>query len=277
MITTLLYHDVVACGQFAASGFRGADADIYKLEQAEFVTHLEKIERASRDICVGVLCDAALCPNSQTLLFTFDDGGASAIPVADLLETRGWRGHFLITTDYVGKPGFLTASQVRELRSRGHVVGSHSCSHPPRISHCSQIQLDYEWRQSVSVLSDLLGEAVRIASVPGGYYHKRVGEAAAAAGISVLFNSEPTSRVARIDGCLILGRYCMLQGVGAENASRIACGDWPPRLRQYIFWNSKKLAKRLAGSYYVSVRKSMLTARARQEECFSRLKRTLNP
>jgi len=108
-------------------------------------------------------------------------------------------------------------------------------------------------------LSEILGTKIRVASVPGGYYLRRVAEAAVAAGIEVLFNSEPTSRVERrVNGCLVLGRYSIRQGVSAEAAARIASGDWPPRLRQYVFWNSKKIAKHLAGSYYIALRKSVL-------------------
>src|ERR1039458_5638385 len=32
-----------------------------------------------------------------------------------LLEDRGWRGHFFITTDRIGTPGFLTESELRDL------------------------------------------------------------------------------------------------------------------------------------------------------------------
>ena len=42
--------------------------------------------------------------------------------VADELEQMGWRGHFFITSDWIGRRGFLTAGQIRELRRRGHVA-----------------------------------------------------------------------------------------------------------------------------------------------------------
>src|SRR5256885_13372352 len=63
------------------------------------------------------------------------------------------------------------------------------------------------------------------------------------AGVEILFNSEPTSRIGRVNGCSVLGRYSIQQGVSAEMVARIASGDRSPRLQQYIFWNSKKLAK----------------------------------
>jgi peptidoglycan/xylan/chitin deacetylase (PgdA/CDA1 family) len=257
MIISLLYHDVVGPGEFASSGFPGRDADIYKLELPQFESHLKAIEKASHRPDVQVLERGAPNAGSNALLFTFDDGGAGALSAATLLEARGWRGHFFITTDYVSKSGFLTAEQIRELHARGHVIGSHSCSHPTRMSHCSQTQLEHEWRQSVRMLSDLLDAKLRVASVPGGYYSRRVSQAAATAGIEVLFNSEPTCKIARINGCLIVGRYSIQRGMSAEMAARISSGEWPPRLRQYLCWNAKKLVKRLGGSHYPALRKSI--------------------
>ena len=258
MILSLLYHDVVAPGQFASSGFPHGDAHIYKLERSEFELHLQKIDQTPKRAKVALLDRAGHDIGSEVLLFTFDDGGASALLIAALLEEHGWRGHFFITTDYIGKPGFLREDQIRELHVRGHVVGSHSCSHPARISHCSPEQLLREWKESARVLSNILGNRLRVASVPGGYYSRRVAEAAANSGIEVLFNSEPTSRIKHVKGCMVLGRFSIQQGVSPETVARIASGDRSPRLRQCVIWNSKKIAKRLGGSYYISLRKSLL-------------------
>jgi len=257
-IISLAYHDVVPTGQFASSGFPGTDADIYKFERPELEEHLKAIEKALLGGEVLLLDSAASGIRPKAVLLTFDDGGAGALSAAALLESQGWRGHFFIPTDYIGNPGFLTAEQIRQLHARGHVVGSHSCSHPPWISHCSQRQLESEWHESARVLSEILGTKPRVASVPGGYYLKRVAEAAAAAGIEVLFNSEPITRVRRVHDCLVLGRYSIQRGMSAETAARIASGDWPPRLRQYLLWNSKKIAKRLGRNYYIALRKSVL-------------------
>lgn len=258
MILSLLYHDVVEAGDFSSSGFPGGDADLYKLLRSDFESHLHQIASMTDGPLVQVLDGSCPPPTSSTLLFTFDDGGASALAIADLLEQHGWRGHFFIPTDFIGKPAFLTREQVRELRRRGHVVGSHSCSHPHRLSHLLQRELDHEWNDSVSVLSDCLAETPRVASVPGGFYSRRVAEAAARAGIRILFNSEPTTRLERLGDCHVLGRYCLQQHMSAATAAALAHGDLSPRLRQFVLWNSKKAAKRLAGPLYYSLRKSFL-------------------
>lgn len=254
---TLLYHDVVPVGQFSTSGFSGGDADIYKLEIPVFREHLREI--GSRVESSKTLASAATVGDDQaSVLFTFDDGGRGALHAAELLEQYGFRGHFFITTDWIGKSQFLALAEIRELHTRGHVIGSHSCSHPARMSSCSRAQLDEQWRESLRVLSDACGERLRVASVPGGYYSRKVAETAAAAGIEVLFNSEPTREIIRVDGCMVLGRYSVQQGLSADTVACIACGQWAPRAQQYLYWNLKKIAKQVGGSYYLHLRKSLL-------------------
>ena len=252
----LLYHDVVLPGQFGSSGFSGADADVYKFERPEFEQHLEAIAQVPHRGDIGLLHDASSPIRPGTVLLTFDDAGASTPSIAAMLESFGWRGHFFVPTDFIGKPGFMTAIQIRELHARGHAVGSHSCSHPTRMALCKPAELKREWTESVRVLAAILDSPVRIASVPGGYYLKSVAHEAAAAGIEVLFNSEPITRPQRVSGCLVVGRFSIRQGVSADTAARIAGGDFFKCTEQYLYWNAKKLAKRLGGDYYLSLRKA---------------------
>src|SRR6185503_4643500 len=197
---------------------------------------------------------------------TFDDGGIGAVEhTAGLLEAQGWRGHFFITTDYIGQPGFLGTEHIRALHARGHVIGSHSCSHPARMALCSWEEMLKEWSQSVQVLSDILGAPVRTASVPGGYFSNRVADAAARAGIRALFTSEPTTRVWSRDGCRIFGRYSIQQGVAAETAGAIAGGRRGPRLRQSVYWTFKKVLKTVGGRHWLRLRQALLNRRTRAD------------
>src|SRR5882672_5324178 len=164
-----MYHDVVEDGQWDSSGFAGPGAAVYKLEAREFERHLAAIQAALAGNTVDVIDPACWSGTRWPVFLTFDDGGMSAATsIAAALESRRWHGHFFIVTDRLGEPAFLSGQQVNELRKRGHVIGSHSCSHPPRMSHCSREELAHEWRESVRVLSSVIGEPVTVASVPGG-------------------------------------------------------------------------------------------------------------
>ena len=263
---TLLYHDVVDAAQGSFSGFVGADADVYKLERTEFERHLNAIAAATSRR-PGSVIDAVTSQAPQALLLTFDDGGAGAFPItADLLDARGWVGHFLVTSNFIGTHGFLTEAGMRELRKRGHVIGSHSCSHPTRMANCSRSQLQQEWSDSCARISDIIGEAVTVASVPGGYYSRVVAETAAEAGIRVLFNSEPVTAVGNIGGCAVIGRFGIQRDTPPYVAAALAGGAFIPRAKQYAYWNLKKAVKAVGGSQWLRLRKYLLEQRANKAD-----------
>ena len=255
---SILYHDVIEGEDYDSSGFPGPAAARYKVSVAEFEKHLEAISLAVHSPPVTVFDLTHENRREPKVLLTFDDGGASAPRIAAMLEQRGWRGHFFITTDYVGASAFINAGQIRALREQGHVIGSHSCSHPQRMSACSPGEIFREWRQSTQVLADILGEPVTIASVPRGNHSAKVAYAAAEAGIRFLFTSEPTPRCSITDGCCILGRYVILKGMLPRSSADFAAGRFLPRFQQWAFWNAKKLVKKIGRGYYDRLREFSL-------------------
>jgi len=259
----IMYHDVVE-GDLESSGFPGAGANVYKLERADFSRHLDAIREATAAGQPQILESRRDWGSRLPVLLTFDDGGVSAHGIiAAMLEERGWRGHFFITTDWIGRPGFLNEGQIRELRRRGHVIGSHSSSHPARMSRVSWDQMRREWQDSTQALAKILQEPVKVASVPGGYYSRRVSEAAALAGIEALFTSEPTNLARESGGCLVLGRYVVQRGMGPEWSGGFAAGRLAPRWKKAAFWTAKKSAKALGGEAYLRVREMLLGAKNR--------------
>ena len=148
------YHDVTDDAR--DSGFHGAGALPFKLGRAAFARHLDAIaDTAARPGLVTAIDRPAPGP---TLLLTFDDGGASAPYAGDELCRRGWRGHFFIVTGRIGARAFLDAAGIKYLRGCGHVVGSHSHSHPHIFREQTADQMATEWRTSRERLADLLGE-----------------------------------------------------------------------------------------------------------------------
>jgi peptidoglycan/xylan/chitin deacetylase (PgdA/CDA1 family) len=249
----IMYHDVVEHNDFDFSGFPGASANIYKLRRKDFERHLDAIARATAAVSTVFQLEG------RPVLLTFDDGGVSSHhPIADLLESRGWRGHFFITTDRIGTPGFLTEAHLRELHRRGHIVGSHSCSHPTRMAALTRADLDREWRQSIARLAAVLGDPVKVASVPGGYFSRDVAESAAAAGIEALFTSEPTARVEMLDGCRVLGRYVVQRGMAPEWSAGFASGSPSYCWRQSAVWGAKRAFKSVLGANYLRLRHTVL-------------------
>src|SRR5215813_5296036 len=229
-VISLMYHDVVERATHQTSGFRSADAAPYKLEPDQFERHLTAISKVVSDnpiLVTDLMADKAT--PARPWMITFDDGGVSSYNlIADRLEMIGWRAHFFIATDYIGAPAFMNREQIRDLHRRGHIIGSHSCSHPLRFAARPRAELNREWKESVSVLSDLLGEQVRVASVPGGQYSRQVAEAAADTRIETLFTSEPTTRRRQVENCLVIGRYPLPRSVTRTVGAGMGSGQFAP-------------------------------------------------
>jgi peptidoglycan/xylan/chitin deacetylase (PgdA/CDA1 family) len=272
-----MYHDVVAAGDEDSSGFPGRDAALYKVTPELFEHHLHAIKRSapvppdrpdSPDPpelagpptfpAPPALPASPALPAPPPIVITFDDGGVSAIVAAEALERHGFIGHFFVTTNYIGTPGFVSEADIRDLSGRGHVVGSHSCSHPLRMGHCAWPQLVDEWTRSRSTLSDILGADVDAASVPGGDFAPQVAEAAAKAGFTRLFTSEPTLEARNAFGLTLHGRFTIQRWTTAETAAALAGGQWLSCARQALVWNAKKISKRIGGERYLQLRKLLL-------------------
>src|SRR5262247_2579904 len=130
---SLMYHDVVSGDRRESSGFPGPDAALYKLTPEQFRNHISSISVATQNKPLTAHDLPSLPRHATNLFLTFDDGGCSAFTtIADILEDSGCRGHFFVTAGYVGQRAFMNRDQIRELRRRGHVIGSHSLSHPLR-------------------------------------------------------------------------------------------------------------------------------------------------
>lgn len=259
----LLYHDVAPANRLADSGFTGEGAEIYKLDVASFDAHLQALKQTfPHGPSLPDITDTAFKPG---LTLTFDDGGHTALSeVAPRLEALGWRGVFFITTGCIGAPGFLSADDIRELHRRGHMIGSHSVTHPARMSALSYSQLLQEWSDSLRTLSDILAVPVRIASVPGGYCSPQVIEAAREAGMSLLMTSEPSRRVQHHGGLAIVGRYCIKRRTCAATAVALAGRSALIQRRQWLRWRLLELLKSGLGNAYPFLREALLNRMHRQ-------------
>ena len=219
-LLALVYHDVIHLTG-ALSGFVGTGADRFKVGHVRFAEHLAAVAKSG--IAVSLVTERAKAP-LQRLFLTFDDGGASAsTTIAPMLAEQGWPGHFFVVTEQIGAPGFLGPDGIRELRAAGHVIGTHSHSHP-NLARLPAAEIADEWKRSKAILEDLLGEQVDVASVPTGYYSDAVGREAVAAGLEHVFVSDPRLRPRPIgESGTLYGRFAVISTTPSERVERL-CG-----------------------------------------------------
>jgi len=219
-VAAFAYHDVTDYP--ADSGFGGSGAQPFKLPWALFRRQLDVIRDAAIVYPPQLVTDIDFAAPGNHLLLTFDDAGRSARETGDELCRRGWRGHFFVISDRVGDPAFLDAAGIRYLRSCGHIVGSHSRTHPHIFREQTREQMLAEWRDSCARLADLLGEPCTTAAVPGGDISPLVLESAAAAGLLHLFSCEPTLVPERVGPCWVLGRFSVKVTTPAARIGELA-------------------------------------------------------
>jgi peptidoglycan/xylan/chitin deacetylase (PgdA/CDA1 family) len=233
-IASFGYHEVT--DDPTMSGFQRAAALPFKHTRRAFANHLACI--AAGPLVPGLVVHIDFARVDRHLLLTFDDGGKSAVYVADELSRRGWRGHFFIVTSLIGTRTFVDAAEIRYLRSCGHVVGSHSHTHPDIFRDQTPDRMFEEWRTSCGILADLLGEPCTVASVPGGDISSAVLQSAGPAGLRYLFTSEPWLAPRHLHGSWILGRFGPKAGTSPLRVAQLA---------QFHGWRRALIERRLKG------------------------------
>lgn len=264
---TLLYHDIVKNSDFSSSGFKGSDADFYKLDKEVFINQIQMLIKNKNLNTDDLNCLHSKHTDASNVPFyiTFDDGGISFnTEIASILESVGWRGIFFISTQYIDSAGFMTKHQIQDLHKRGHVIGSHSCTHPRCFSDLTLKELQNEWGTSKKELEHIISSSVSTASVPGGFLSKAVIETAESAGYLSLFTSEPQTKINHFGKMDILGRYCITQATSNKEVMAYSSKNTNfTQVWQYLFWNFKKLVKKYLRGIYAIVRMFMMDKRQR--------------
>jgi len=228
------YHEITDVP--SATGFQRPGARPYTLTPRAFDDHLTQI--AASDARPMRVTDIDFTRPGRFLVLSFDDGGKSAVHAGDALLRRGWTGHFFIVSSLIGQRTFATASDIRYLASCGHVVGTHSHTHPDIFPDLTPERMLEEWRTSSAAISEIVGAPCLAASVPGGDISRPVLESAARAGMRYLFTSEPWLSPRAIDECHVLGRFSPKVGISSDRIRELA---------QFRGWTSALVVRRLKG------------------------------
>ena len=106
--------------------------------------------------------------NESVVRVTIDDGGSSCIHLGELLAEKNIKAHFFIVSSLLNTKGFINHSGLKTLNNLGHVIGSHSHTHPGPFCELSYQQILDEVKISKSIIEDCIGKEVNSFAVPGG-------------------------------------------------------------------------------------------------------------
>jgi peptidoglycan/xylan/chitin deacetylase (PgdA/CDA1 family) len=133
------------------------------------------------------LCSGREFPNRYVVL-TLDDGHQSSMLAADIIGANKCTATFFLTRDRSqSKPGYIRASQIRDLRRRGFSLGTHGTTHR-KLTFIPERECVDELTQSKQWLEDILGEPVGYMGTPGGYINTRVMRQALDSGYVLIGN-----------------------------------------------------------------------------------------
>jgi len=210
-----------------------SEKDVYALTAQTFRRHA---------LIVGEYCEGVDC-------MTFDDGHRSNFDLAlPVLEELRIRATFFITTAWINLlDSIMTWDQLRQLCRAGHMVASHTHTHP-MLTSCSDRTLRNELIVSKRILEDRLGIEITSISMPGGRTDRRVLAACTAAGYERVY----TSRVgeclqSREEYPLVIGRYVVTRSTSDRTLASYLAGHRGTWRRLQLESGAKRLVKCVVG------------------------------
>lgn len=243
----LMYHDVYSLSP-NESGIKENGASMYKIQYHIFEEHVKSVADYLKDNNLS----------NDIIQFSFDDGGESFYTlIAPLLEKYGFKGIFFVIAHYIGKPSFLNQDQIIDLNKRGHLIASHSYSHPVSIAALKYTDIIHEWSASRKMLEDILGEKIVIASVPNSICSRNVFKAAAEAGIKTLYTSEPTMAVKQREGIDAVGRFVIYSNTTSGELMQIITSPFQRR-KMKLRYDLLDIAHTMLGANYDRIKNFFL-------------------
>lgn len=124
----------------------------------------------------------------KPVVLTFDDGHASDVAAAAILAALNYRSIFYVPWMHVGRPGFVTPTDIRNLAQEGFAFGSHGMTHTP-FTQLSTTALKSELIESKARLEELLGQVVVDLALPLGRYNHSIIQVALDVGYERIMTS----------------------------------------------------------------------------------------
>lgn len=249
-VCTLMYHDIYDVSN-KESGINIDSNYPYKIKKKAFE---EQIKALSEYVEAHGL-------NKEYIRLSFDDGGVSFYNIImPILEKYGFKGYFFIATNFIGQEGFLTEQMIKEMYTRGHVIGGHSHTHRQRMHTLPLDDLENDWKKCIETLYRITGEQVRIVSLPNGFESKSIYKTLCSLGVKDVYTSEPFENPQKKDNLNVFGRYGIRNSMTIEDVLAIAFNNKTKNKIRY-----KKavlnLLKKIMGNSYITIREIIFEAK----------------
>ena len=260
-IVFLMYHEVQAAGQKLvdeSAGYRR-----YVVSREQFASQLEIVAQGGfKGLNVSQSLAALPSGSKPIVCITFDDGCASDLHVAaPLLRDKSFNATFYVTVDHLGRDGYLTKTELRELSDLGFEIGSHSLTHR-HLNDLGAKEIRSELVESKQALEEITGKSVEHFSCPGGRVNASVTESALEAGYKSVATSQLGINSVR-SNLFALKRVAIKREMNLKTFARVCSGKG-----QFLMKSEDSLlltGKRLLGNErYDRLRANLLALKDRR-------------
>jgi hypothetical protein len=191
----LLFHEICSIENCSSTGFNYVENRKYSCDVFTFT----KIVKYAYE-------------NKLNITFSFDDGGISNLISSSILDEYNFKGIYFIPTFFIGKPGFLKKEDIIDLYKRGHLIGSHSHTHPIPLSFLNYKSQLIEWETSKSILEEIILDKITLAALPGGDSNFETFKILQDLGYLEIYTSYPDAKhLKKYNKLTIKGRICIMR------------------------------------------------------------------
>lgn len=230
----------------------------YALSISNFREQMNLLKRKGTP---GINISQMLSNPGNGVALTFDDGcETDLITAAPLLNDLGFSATFYLTVGFLGKRGFMSKQQARELAQSGMEIGCHSLTHP-YLSDLDEAGLRREIADARRQLEDIAGVPVVHYSCPGGRWDDRVVKIAKEAGYHSLATSQIGINVSGSD-VFSLRRTAITRATTSAEFERLCSGkrNWKTSARNLALGAAQRV---LGNSRYDRIRAALLNSSSR--------------
>lgn len=249
-VCTLMYHDVYDVSN-KESGINIDSNYPYKIQKEAFEEQINEISAYIETSGV----------DKEYIRLSFDDGGVSFYNIImPILEKYGFKGYFFIATNFIGQDGFLTEQMIKEMHSRGHVIGGHSHTHRQRMHTLPYKELEQDWEECIKTLNRITGDHIDIVSLPNGFESRTIFDVLQELGIKEVYTSEPFEKVKHMNQISLYGRYGVRESMNVNDVLSIAFNK---RTKNKIKIKKRglNLLKKIMGNSYITMREKLFKAK----------------
>jgi peptidoglycan/xylan/chitin deacetylase (PgdA/CDA1 family) len=247
----LMYHEIALPGRSLCDSDPGYAR--YAVSISNFREQMQFLKSSGRP---GITVSQMLANPGGGIALTFDDGcETDLITASPLLHELGFQATFYLTVGFLGKRGFMSRQQARELGNAAFEIGCHSMSHP-FLTDLDTDGMQREIADAKKQLEDIVGREVNHFSCPGGRWDQRVVAVARQAGYESVATSQVGVNAPGVDP-FCLSRIAVTSDVTLTHFRQICSGKglWGKQLKD----RGLQIAKGLIGnSAYNRLRSALL-------------------